>query len=76
MNTIRRPRRRPRVRSVNFRTLWWLLKREAALCIMQPARARFPNTVIRQQLAGADTFRLRGWVAGYLLADSRRRFYQ
>lgn len=30
MNSIRRPRRRPRVTSVNFRTLWWLVAFEAA----------------------------------------------
>lgn len=29
MNSIRRPRRRPRVESVSFRTLWWVLVREA-----------------------------------------------
>lgn len=29
-NTIRRPRKRPRVRSCSFRTLGWLIRREAA----------------------------------------------
>jgi hypothetical protein len=29
MNTLRQPRQRPRVESVNFRTLWWLLRRES-----------------------------------------------
>jgi len=29
MNTLRRPRRRPRVDSLSFRTLAWLLVREA-----------------------------------------------
>lgn len=35
MNSIRRPRRRPRVRSINWRTFAWVLLREAfvtALC--------------------------------------------
>jgi hypothetical protein len=31
MNSIRRRRRRPRKLSVNFRTLWWIVQREAAL---------------------------------------------
>jgi len=31
MNSIRRPRRRPRGQSVNFRSLWWVVLREAAL---------------------------------------------
>lgn len=30
MNTIRRPRRRPRLDSVNFRTFYWLVRMEAA----------------------------------------------
>jgi hypothetical protein len=29
-NSIQRPRQRPRVESVNFRTLWWLAAFEAA----------------------------------------------
>ena len=33
MNSIRRPRKRPRVRSVSFQTFGWVLIREAALCI-------------------------------------------
>lgn len=28
--SIRRPRKRPRVASVNFRVLWWLVAQEAA----------------------------------------------
>jgi len=33
MNSIRRPRRRPRARSVSFKTFGWLLVREAFLRI-------------------------------------------
>lgn len=32
-NTIRRPRRRPRVKSVNFRALWWLVRWEACWAV-------------------------------------------
>lgn len=35
MNTIRKARRRPRVRSVNFKTLGWLIRREAAWRILR-----------------------------------------
>lgn len=38
-NTIRRPRSRPRVESCNFRSLWWLVRMEAAL------RIRYPRAV-------------------------------
>lgn len=33
MNTLRRPRKRPREDSISFRTLWWLLRCEARLAI-------------------------------------------
>lgn len=33
-NTIRRPRKRPRKRSSNFRSLWWLVRQEAAFQIL------------------------------------------
>jgi len=33
MNSIRRRRSRPRVDSVNFRTLWWVLTREAVFAV-------------------------------------------
>ena len=37
MNTIRHPRKRPRKTSINFRTLGWLIRREAAWMIVSPA---------------------------------------
>ncbi len=41
MNTIRRPRKRPRVKSVSFKTLWWLVVREAAALVwFGPRRSR------------------------------------
>jgi hypothetical protein len=33
VNTIRRPRRRPRLESINFRTLWWLVGFEASYLV-------------------------------------------
>lgn len=54
MNTIKRPRKRPRVKSYNLRTLWWVLRREAALHIF------FPNV----QHVGAYS-PARGYVASW-----------
>jgi hypothetical protein len=34
MNSVRKPRARPRIRSINFRVFFWLLTREAALQIL------------------------------------------
>lgn len=34
MNTIRRPRKRPRVTSSNLRAFWWLVAREASWCVL------------------------------------------
>jgi hypothetical protein len=58
MNTIHRRRQRPRDRSVNFRSLWWVVLREAALRIAYPAslgaasepQARVACTVKRSAL--------------------------
>jgi hypothetical protein len=45
--SIREPRGRPRVRSVNFRTLWWLVRREAMVAIwFRPmVGARYTHTL-------------------------------
>jgi hypothetical protein len=56
MNTIRHPRRRPRVHSTNFRTLGWLIRREAAWRILRHftgngtpyARAEFARLTTRE----------------------------
>lgn len=34
MNSIGRPRRRPRKHSVSFRTLWWLVAHEASFAVV------------------------------------------
>mgnify|MGYP001595922510 FL=1 len=47
-----RRRRRPRVRSVSFHTLWWLVRREAVLRILYPrllAQA-LPDTWLRKEV--------------------------
>ena len=49
-NSIRRPRGRPRRRSVNFRTLWWLCRMEA-LWSVWPARGAW-GTLYPRHRAG------------------------
>lgn len=59
MNSIRRPRRRPRIGSVNFRTLWWVLTREAVLRIAYPLSLGAPTErQARQACSGNDTQRV------------------
>lgn len=52
MNSIRQPRRRPRVTSVNFRTLWWLVRCEAAYHVDHAwfSTLRFPPRSRREWL--------------------------
>jgi hypothetical protein len=63
-----RARRRPRRQSVNFRRLWWVLTRQAALCILCPDAGEFAlRYALRRELARRDTARVRT-VAGIVLA--------
>ncbi len=41
MNTIRKARKRPRVRSVNFKTLGWLIRRVAAYNVLVRAPLQY-----------------------------------
>lgn len=68
-NTLRRPRRRPRARSVSFRTLWWVLVREA--CLHLAVADAFPDVSVyewRRYLARCRTDRVRR-IAARLLAS-------
>ncbi len=51
MNSLRRPRRRPRQSSVNFRVLGWLLVREGALRVCMAPAVGTSVTVWRRFLA-------------------------
>lgn len=63
-----RPRARPRQRSVNFRRLWWVLTREAALRILDPTVDHNDRSHhLRLELRRRDTTRVRT-VAGIVLA--------
>jgi hypothetical protein len=63
-----RARFRPRKRSVNFRRLWWVLTREAALRILDPSIPHDERScALRLHLRERDTTRVR-IVAGIVLA--------
>ena len=73
--SIRKPRGRPRVRSVNFRTLWWLLRVEATwrICYRYVLPETVPRTRNLWRLGPMDT---RTRMAYRLLAKQpERRFY-
>lgn len=75
MNSIRRPRKRPRVRSVNFRVFGWLLVREAYLRIRFPQRGEWGNTWIRHDLVDSPTHVLRRRAERILRLNESRRYY-
>lgn len=67
MSPISRPRRRPRDSSVNFRTLWWVLQREAALAVLYHDVLDTPmETIARNHVAVARTDHLRALVRAAL----------
>lgn len=74
-NSIRRPRKRPRVTSCNFRALWWLVRMEAAFLIRCPwARGAGIAEVKRQIVLEAPSTR---WARAYRTLDlnDARRYY-
>jgi hypothetical protein len=63
-----RARAYPRQRSVNFRRLWWVALREAALHVIAPDAGSWPRDAeYRVQLYRRESHRVRT-VAGILLA--------
>ncbi len=75
MNTIRRPRKRPREKSSNFRTFWWVLAREAFLRITEIAHPNgFTELHRRQALCDRPT----SWVVAvgrsFIRSNPGRRF--
>lgn len=75
MNTLRRPRRRPRVESVNFRTLWWVLAREAAWRVIEPdLHVHIDRLPYRSWLRDISTDEIRRHVARVLRDAPSRRF--
>jgi hypothetical protein len=74
VNTIRRARRRPRVRSFNLRALWWLLTREAQYQVLYGHLGREANFECRTLVALSQSTRLSAQCARVLRLDPRRRF--
>lgn len=69
MNTIRRPRKRPRKKSANFRALWWVLTREAVVTLVLSWGDMWSREQQwRRYLAGCSTHRVRAIGARYLQA--------
>jgi len=54
MNSRRRPRARPRVHSVSFQSLWYVLIREAFLVTLNVSTASRPGSNLRYELSRAD----------------------
>jgi hypothetical protein len=60
MNSIRRPRSRPRVDSLSFRVFGWVVLREAALRVIYPsAVGSISEPAARRTLAASDTSEVR-----------------
>lgn len=75
-NTINRPRKRPRVKSSNFRALWWAMHRQAALCIMSPVTAhRRPHPYV-SRTARARKSTIERWTRRILEAFPEWRYYR
>lgn len=74
MNSIRRPRRRPRVDSVNWRTFGWVLIREAAtnvLCATALGGER--RSWVKSLLLHRNRQQVVAWATEYLVAYERNR---
>jgi hypothetical protein len=74
MNSIRRPRKRPRKNSVNFDALWWVLVREAALRVLRPnVSGSTLDRLFRSELCSVPTDALRVRVRQRLNFNPDRR---
>lgn len=74
-NTIRRPRKRPRVTSVNFRTLGWLIRREAAAAVWFGPRRAHAHQHELHQFMQYTTTALKARTEWILLHHPERRYY-
>jgi hypothetical protein len=73
-NSIRRPRRRPRVRSLNFRTFGWVLLREVAVEVLSSTSlAGERRSFVRQCLVRESRHQVIAWVSEKLPEYDRRR---
>jgi hypothetical protein len=72
---IERTRKRPRDKSVTFRTFWWLLTREAVLNICQNSSPNLCRDNLRAWLARSQTHRVRFFGENLIRGDRGRRFW-
>lgn len=76
MNSVRRPRRRPRDRSVNFRTLWWVLLREAAVRVCyRRSMGTGAEHQARLACSGRESAVIRKITEGILRERPERRYF-
>jgi hypothetical protein len=58
-NSVRRARARPRVRSVSFFSLWWVVRREAAYLILHDEHSLMGDGMVRRWVASQRLTALR-----------------
>jgi hypothetical protein len=76
MNTIKRARLRPRRKSVNFRSLWWVVVREASLRVLFPSQiGSTAEHNARATCCDPDTAALNRCVGAVLEARPERRYW-
>lgn len=73
-NSIAVARRRPRVRSVNFRSVWWLVLREAAWRVLCEPHRSHPWVVGRAQFMRLRGDHLQNAVGRVIRQEPRRRW--
>lgn len=74
MNSIRRPRSRPRVDSVSFASLWWVLVREAFVRALDLPLSRYATDGRwRRHIAKLDTDEVRWRLEHFLVRHPERR---
>lgn len=72
---IERTRKRPRVKSVNFRTFWWLLTAEATVNVLSNTRSGLDNANVRAWIARSSMFHVRRFGEGLIRQDRGRRIW-
>lgn len=74
-NSIHAPRNNPRVDSVNFRSLWWVVRREAVLAVITDRLTPAATVELwRLKLASFRTFKVIALYERVVLAWPARRF--
>jgi len=72
---IGRARKRPRKKSVSFRTFWWVLIREATAHVVENSNPRLGTGPIRSWLCSSQTSSVHRLGERLLREDRGRRFW-